>query len=161
MIAQTDLESIKSRVVQIIDNRVTLKKRGSTWWGLCPWHNDKQPSLAVSPSKGRWKCFGCGKSGDAIDFIMAYEDLDFRGATRFLGLVDGKPLTHLGDLERARDEAREMRMALKTEWELLAAGLRYIGRLIARTKPLERGAWWWTAEAILNEHLDDIEARLR
>lgn len=66
------VEEIKSRldIVDVISKHVILKKRGMNYIGLCPFHNEKTPSFIVSPQKGIYKCFGCGKGGDAITFIM-------------------------------------------------------------------------------------------
>lgn len=66
------VEEIKSRldIVDVISKHVILKKRGVNYIGLCPFHNEKTPSFIVSPQKGIYKCFGCGKGGDAITFIM-------------------------------------------------------------------------------------------
>lgn len=66
------VEEIKSRldIVDVISKYVILKKRGTNYIGLCPFHNEKTPSFIVSPNKGIFKCFGCGKGGDAITFLM-------------------------------------------------------------------------------------------
>ena len=66
------VEEIKSRldIVEVISKYVILKKRGVNFIGLCPFHNEKTPSFIVSPQKGIYKCFGCGKGGDAITFLM-------------------------------------------------------------------------------------------
>ena len=66
------VEEIKSRldIVDVISKHVILKKRGMNYIGLCPFHNEKTPSFIVSPQKGIYKCFGCGKGGDAITFLM-------------------------------------------------------------------------------------------
>ena len=71
---------IKDRldIVEVIGKRVVLNKAGSNYVGLCPFHQDKKPSMSVSPQKGIYKCFSCGASGDAIKFIQDYEHKDFR-----------------------------------------------------------------------------------
>ena len=71
---------IKDRldIVEVIGKRVILNKAGSNYVGLCPFHQDKKPSMSVSPQKGIYKCFSCGASGDAIKFIQDYEHKDFR-----------------------------------------------------------------------------------
>ena len=71
---------IKDRldIVEVIEKRVTLKKAGNNYVGLCPFHQDKNPSMSVNPQKGIYKCFSCGAGGDAIKFIQDYEHKDFR-----------------------------------------------------------------------------------
>lgn len=68
------------RVVDLIGRRVSLVKRGQTYWGLCPFHREKTASFSVSEAKGFYHCFGCGAHGDAVDFIMAAEGLGFLDA---------------------------------------------------------------------------------
>lgn len=78
-------------LVEIIGKRITLKKKGPEHLGLCPFHNDKTPSLSVNRAKGIWKCFGCGEGGDAADFIMKYDHVNFPEAIKSIqgGLVSG------------------------------------------------------------------------
>lgn len=73
-----------SRVEEIVGEYVNLKKRGVNLLGLCPFHNEKTPSFTVSPSKGIYKCFGCGKGGSAVNFLMDHEHYSYPEALRFL-----------------------------------------------------------------------------
>ncbi|MBS3771273.1 MAG: DNA primase [Bacteroidales bacterium] len=73
-----------AEITDVIQDFVNLKKRGTNYLGLCPFHNEKTPSFTVSPSKGIFKCFGCGKGGNAINFIMEHEGLSYPEALRFL-----------------------------------------------------------------------------
>ena len=79
MISQETIEQIKAKISiqEIIGGYVKLKKKGADFIGLCPFHNEKSPSFTVSPSKGIFKCFGCGKSGDAIAFVMEHENKSY------------------------------------------------------------------------------------
>lgn len=77
LVARTDL-------VDLIGTRVSLKRAGSNHKGLCPFHDEKTPSFTVSPERGTFKCFGCGAWGNAIDFVMRYENRDFREAIEIL-----------------------------------------------------------------------------
>lgn len=74
-----DIDEVKSRlnIIEIVGVRVHLKKIGRNFKGLCPFHNEKTPSFIVSPDRQTWHCFGCGKGGSAIDFVMEYEHMDF------------------------------------------------------------------------------------
>jgi DNA primase len=73
-----------AHIEDVVGSYITLKKRGSSLQGLCPFHNEKTPSFNVSPSKGIYKCFGCGKAGNSLNFVMDYEHLDFMGALKLL-----------------------------------------------------------------------------
>lgn len=72
------------RIEEVVSEFVTLKKRGSNLIGLCPFHKEKTPSFIVSPAKGIFKCFGCGKAGDSVRFIMEHEHYSYPEALRFL-----------------------------------------------------------------------------
>ncbi len=76
------VDEIKSRcnIVDVIGKHVALKRTGSSYKGLCPFHNEKTPSFVVSESKQFYNCFGCGESGDVISFVMKFENIDFRTA---------------------------------------------------------------------------------
>lgn len=72
------------RIEEVVGEFVALKKRGANLLGLCPFHNERTPSFTVSPGKGFFKCFGCGKAGDSVTFIMEHEHLTFPEALRYL-----------------------------------------------------------------------------
>ena len=78
-IPQDKIDEIKSvaDIVSVIGDYVELKRSGSNYIGLCPFHNEKTPSFSVSPSKGIFHCFGCGVGGDVISFIMQKEGLSY------------------------------------------------------------------------------------
>ena len=86
MITQNTIQQIQSRIdiIEIIGGFVKLKKRGANYLGLCPFHNEKTPSFTVSPSKEIYKCFGCGKSGNTISFLMEHEKYSYVEALRWL-----------------------------------------------------------------------------
>jgi DNA primase len=73
-----------SRIEEVVGDFVALKKRGANLLGLCPFHNEKTPSFTVSPAKGFFKCFGCGKAGDSVTFIMEHEHLTFPESLKYL-----------------------------------------------------------------------------
>lgn len=85
-----------AQVEEVISDYVTLKRRGANYVACCPFHNEKTPSFYVSPSKGIFKCFGCGKSGTAVGFVMEYEHLSYVEALR-----------HLADKYHIRIEEKE------------------------------------------------------
>ena len=86
MITQQTIQQILSRIdiVEIVGGFVRLKKRGANYMGLCPFHNEKSPSFTVSPVKEIYKCFGCGRSGNAISFLMEHEKYSYVEALRWL-----------------------------------------------------------------------------
>ena len=86
MISQNSIQQILSRIdiVEIVGSFVKLKKRGANYLGLCPFHNEKTPSFTVSPSKEIYKCFGCGRSGNSISFLMEAEKYSYVEALRWL-----------------------------------------------------------------------------
>lgn len=86
MIAQSSIQEILSRIdiLDVVGEFVKLKKRGANYLGLCPFHNEKTPSFIVSPSKEIYKCFGCGKSGNTISFVMEHEKYSYVEALKWL-----------------------------------------------------------------------------
>ena len=86
MISPSTIQQILSRIdiIDIISSFVKLKKRGSNYLGLCPFHNEKTPSFTVSPSKEIYKCFGCGRSGNSISFLMEHEKYSYVESLRWL-----------------------------------------------------------------------------
>lgn len=100
-----DTDEIKSRIniADYIGKRVTLKKTGRNFKGLCPFHNEKTPSFIVSPERESWHCFGCGKGGDIFTFAMEYEHVDFPEALEELAEITGVKLTRrAGDTPEAK-----------------------------------------------------------
>jgi DNA primase len=86
LISQESIAQIQSRIdiIDIIGNFVKLKKRGANYLGNCPFHHEKTPSFTVSPTKEIYKCFGCGKSGNTIGFVMDHEKYSYVEALRWL-----------------------------------------------------------------------------
>ncbi len=86
MISPQTIQQITSRVdiIDVVSEFVKLKKRGANYLGLCPFHNEKTPSFTVSPAKEIYKCFGCGKSGNTITFLMEHEKYSYAEALRWL-----------------------------------------------------------------------------
>ena len=86
MISQQTIQQIISHIdiVEIVGGFVKLKKRGTNYLGVCPFHNEKTPSFTVSPAKEIYKCFGCGRSGNSISFLMEHEKLSYVEALRWL-----------------------------------------------------------------------------
>ena len=73
-----------ARIEEVVGDYVTLRRRGVNQIGLCPFHNEKTPSFTVSPAKGIYKCFGCGKAGNSVNFIMEHEHYSYPEALKYL-----------------------------------------------------------------------------
>ena len=109
----------KNDIIEVISQTVTLKKAGSSYIGLCPFHNEKTPSFSVSPRRGIFKCFGCGEGGDVIGFVMKSDNLSFHEAIKKLALRANiqLPETKSYDADEAerKKEKRELIYAINKE----------------------------------------------
>ncbi len=86
MIDRTTVDRIfeAANIVDVVGEFVSLKRRGANYMGCCPFHNERTPSFSVSPSRNIYKCFGCGKAGNAVNFVMEHEHLGYVEALRYL-----------------------------------------------------------------------------
>lgn len=98
------IEEVRTRndIVEVISGYVRLQKKGSNYFGLCPFHNEKSPSFSVSPGKQMYYCFGCGAGGNVITFLMEYENQTFPEAVRTLAQRAGIVLPEADDSKEAR-----------------------------------------------------------
>ena len=101
-------------IVAVVGEHVQLKKAGSSYKGLCPFHNEKTPSFMVSPARNSFHCFGCGKGGNAITFLMEVERLSFPEALKLLAEKSNIELPKPVEREEDRegDRLRERLFAL-------------------------------------------------
>lgn len=116
-------QEIRARldIVEVIGREVALKKSGKDYVGLCPFHTEKTPSFFVVPSKGFYKCFGCGRSGDIFRFIMEKHGVDFPTALRHLAELAGIEIPKRGQGHRVTaDETRRSELQLRYETEASA-----------------------------------------
>jgi DNA primase len=113
------VERIKqtAAVADVIGDYVTVKKKGANYWACCPFHGEKTPSFSISPSKGIYKCFGCGKAGDSVRFIMDIEGLGYGEALRHLAKKYG--------IEIQEEEMTDDQMIRQNERESLFIILEY------------------------------------
>lgn len=119
MISETTIESVKARteIVGVIADFVKLKKNGVNHTGLCPFHQEKTPSFTVSGAKGIYKCFGCGRSGDAISFLIDHEKIAYLDAIRWLAKKYGVEVEEHEKREYVRPEPRLEKLGKKAlEW---------------------------------------------
>lgn len=104
-----DLILDTARIDEVVGDFVSLKKRGANMIGLCPFHNEKTPSFNVSPARGIYKCFGCGKGGNSVNFVMEHEHLSYPDALRWLAKKYNIEIAEekKSDEQQARDSERE------------------------------------------------------
>ena len=102
---------MKNDIVDVISGYVKLQKKGSNYFGLCPFHNEKSPSFSVSPSKQMYYCFGCGAGGNVITFVMEYENYSFMEALQMLADRAGVALPKQEYSKEAKEDA-DLRTAL-------------------------------------------------
>lgn len=111
MIDKTTIERIldATDIVEVINDFVSLKKRGVNYLGHCPFHNEKTPSFMVSPSKGIFKCFGCGKAGNAVNFLMEHETISYPDALKYLAKKYGIEIIEkeLNEQEKRENDDRQ------------------------------------------------------
>ena len=100
LIARTD-------IVDLVSESVRLTKKGNSWWGCCPFHSEKTPSFHVLPDRQMYKCFGCGKGGGAINYVMELENLPFRDAVAVLAQRAGMPVPEYNGPSAGMRERRE------------------------------------------------------
>jgi DNA primase len=122
MIDHSTIERIldAAHIVDVVQEFVPLKKRGVNLLGLCPFHNEKTPSFTVSPSKGIFKCFGCGKGGNSVNFIMEHEHLSYPEALKYLA---GKYHIEIEEKELTREDIEK-----QNERESMLVLTAYAGR---------------------------------
>ena len=119
MIPDSTIADIKARIEieEVVSDFVSLKRKGQSLVACCPFHNEKTPSFSVSPAKGFYHCFGCGKGGNAIDFVMEVEKLNYPEALRYLAKKYG--------IEIQEEELSEDELRVQSERESLYIVLNY------------------------------------
>ncbi len=106
MISKDTIDRIldAAQIVEVIGDFVALKRRGANYMACCPFHHEKTPSFSVSPTKGIYKCFGCGKAGNVVSFIMEHEQLAYVEALKYLGR---KYSIEVVDKEESEEDIKE------------------------------------------------------
>lgn len=119
------IQDLKSHadIVQVVQERVPLKRSGAAWKGLCPFHGEKTPSFQVNGDKGVFHCFGCGVGGDVIKFIELYDKVSFPDAVRQLAARAGMTVPEAEDSKQDADSQRERESLLRAH-EVAAAWFR-------------------------------------
>ncbi len=106
-----------TNIVDVVSEFVSLRKSGTSYKGLCPFHDDRTPSFSVSPSRGVYKCFSCGKAGNAVNFIMEHEQMTYPDALKWLAKKYGIEVKEreLSNEEREQENERES-IFIVNEW---------------------------------------------
>src|SRR5438874_5907195 len=120
-IAEEDIARVRAQtdIVAVVSEHVGLRKQGSRWVGLCPFHAEKSPSFSVNAELGLYYCFGCQQKGDVITFVREVQHLDFVGAVESLAGRDGITLHYDSSNEsEGRKKRKELLdgMAAAVEW---------------------------------------------
>ncbi|MBR6238345.1 MAG: DNA primase [Lachnospiraceae bacterium] len=113
------VEEVRSRnnIVDVVSEHVRLQKKGSTYFGLCPFHNEKTPSFSVSPNKQMFYCFGCGAGGNVYSFLMQYENATFQEAIKTLADRAGIKLPEIELTDEMKKAASEKQVLLEINKE--------------------------------------------
>lgn len=109
---------MKNDIVDVISGYVKIQKKGSSYFGLCPFHNEKSPSFSVSPQKQMYYCFGCGAGGNVFTFIMEYENYTFQEAIKFLAQKAGVSLPEAEYTEEVRKKEGKRAKLLEVNKEV-------------------------------------------
>lgn len=110
------IDEIRSRldILDVVQSRVVLKKKGANYWGCCPFHNEKTPSFCVNVQKGIFKCFGCGEGGDAISFLMKINNQSFSDVIKDLATQFGIELPSTsGGSKQYNEEKQQVKSLLE------------------------------------------------
>ncbi|HTJ77756.1 MAG TPA: DNA primase [Rariglobus sp.] len=158
VIKPTCLRDLKVRVniVDVVSRVATLKKAGSRFKGLCPFHNEKSPSFHVDPDKGFYKCFGCGKAGDVITFVRETEQLSFTEAIETLGKRFGVPIEYEEGSGGPSREERSLRQEIFDIHETAAEHYHQIFKGTSSTGDWMR-AYWTDKRRFTHELADEFK----
>ena len=113
-------------IEDVVGGYVKLQRKGASYMGLCPFHNEKTPSFSVYPARQMYHCFGCGVSGDVFGFLMEYDRLSFQEAVVSLAQRSGIPVPQMDITEEQKKEASLRAQLFELQKE---AAIYYVGRL--------------------------------
>src|SRR5688572_4962313 len=132
MISRKSIDEVldRVRIEEVVQDFVNLKRRGSNLTGLCPLHHEKTPSFSVSPTKNIYKCFGCGRGGDSVRFVMEHEAYDYPEAIRYLARKYGI------QLEETQQDAESLKAEKEREsvYKVLDFALKFFQKQLHETE---------------------------
>lgn len=164
---------IKARldIVDLINEHVSLARRGRNYWGLCPFHSEKTPSFSVNPEKQMFYCFGCKEAGDVFSFAMKINNIGFRAAKDILavkagvGKIDRETRQHIWNIQKQHAEveaiAQKLQQILDDEIKRLRLLEKWCDRVIAHVcteQVLDIPAVSWAVKKkdIISFYLDEM-----
>lgn len=147
-----EVELIKERldVADVVGEYVPLKRAGAHWKGLCPFHQEKTPSFVVSPQKGIWHCFGCGKGGDVFGFIQEIEKLDFPEALKLLAERAGVQLPERAAFTK---DSRDKRQRL---FDLLSLAARFYHTVLMKHEEGKRARAYLAERGVIEDTMREF-----
>jgi len=143
-------DAFKPSIVDTVSMYVDLRRSGTEFVALCPFHTEKTPSFSVNEDKGVYHCFGCGEGGDVISFIEKIEGVDFKAALAHLGLVGAPPIS-----KPRKSKERIAAEAISTWAEEMSLTLSARMRVLARGMPDEKRDEYCSRQWTILETLDD------
>ena len=141
----------KLSVVDVVSQTVQLKKSGTTYKGLCPFHGEKTASFNVTPARESWKCFGCGLGGDIFSFVMQRDSVSFPEALKQLAARAGVEL----DERTSREDAQRKRLS-----DVLEAAIAFYHTVLTGHSPAAARSNTCSGRGFTNETIRDLPARL-
>jgi len=160
MIANTEEIKNAVQINDILGDFITLKKKGINYTACCPFHNEKTPSFIVNPSRGSFKCFGCGKSGDAIEFLREHEAMSYSEALTYIAGHYNIPVKLNGqDPEYSETEKRRDGILAVLKWakDHFKSNLGSTPRGMPQSAPLENQAFEYLQKRGLDKGIDLFE----
>ena len=143
-----------ARVEEVVGDFVALKQRGVNRIGLCPFHNEKTPSFTVSPSKGIYKCFGCGKGGNVINFVMEHEKSSYPEALRYVA----KKYNIEIDEEEMSDEEAQYQSERESQFLVLNYAQEYYTNILLETEEGKAiGLSYFRERGVSDEMIDKFQ----
>ena len=140
---------LRNDIVDVVGSYVKIQRKGSSYFGLCPFHSEKSPSFSVSPGKQMYYCFGCGAGGNVISFVMNYENYSFTEAVKFLADKAGVKLPE----EEYSEEARQRESKRATLLEINREAAKYFYYQL-RNKNGEVGYKYLSGRSLTDETLN-------
>ncbi len=143
----------KPDILPVIEQYTSLRKVGKNYSGLCPFHDERTPSFIVDTNRQRFKCFGCGESGDVLDFVQKIHGADFKGSLSILGIASGRKNRPDPVQVRKRDLERAFRLWEREYFAKVSAEYRLLNKALDALNP-ESADELLKRRTILEYHLD-------